>query len=225
MKYLLATLGILVALIGSSISYCLLIGGKLSGGEFVAFTLGLIVVGIAIGLMSEISELSIAGNVIKLRQVKAEAEQAIEVLKESQKSTFKFQLALSKRLPGGFGESGIPKDARIDDFWFVYSAISGAGLDYELANEIFEASDFIARGQVFTIQDLSDDVSTHIRSPYETGVELPSKSQITIWAMEAESVIKAAQRHRKEISEMQVLILESLEEYGKLLEVRSKYHA
>ena len=99
------------------------------------------------------------------------------------------------------------------------------GRAYELANEIFEASDFIARGQVFTIQDLSDDVRTHIRSAYEAGVELPSKSQITIWAMEAESVSKAAQRHKKEINEMQVLILESLEEYGKLLEVRSKYHA
>ncbi|BCE00244.1 hypothetical protein [Marinicellulosiphila megalodicopiae] len=225
MKYLLAILGILVALIGSSISYCLLIAGKLSGGEFVAFTLGLIVVGIAIGLMSEISELSIAGNVIKLRQVKAEAEQSIEVLKESQKSTFKFQLALSKRLPGGFSESGVSKDARIDDFWFVYSAISDAGLDVELANEIYEASDFIARGQVFTIQDLSDDVSTHIRSAYEAGVELPSKSQIAIWAMDENSVNKSAKRHRKEVSQMQLLIFESLEEYGKLLEIRGKYYA
>lgn len=67
MKYILGILGTLVAVIGSSISYCLLMESKLSGGEFVAFTLGLIVVGIAIGLMSEISELSIAGNVIKLR--------------------------------------------------------------------------------------------------------------------------------------------------------------
>lgn len=134
-------------------------------------------------------------------------------------------MALSKKLPGGFGEIGVPKDARIDDFWFVYSAISDAGLDVELANEIYEASDFIARGQIFTIQDLSDDVRTHIRSAYEAGVELPSKSQITIWAMDENSVNKAAQHHNREVSEMQLLILKSLEEYGKLLEIRDKYHA
>ena len=225
MKYILAILGMLVAVIGSFASYCLLMDGKLSGGEFVAFTLGLIVVGIAIGLMSEVSELSIAGNVIKLRQVKEEAEKAIEVLKKSQKSTFKFQLTLSKKLPGGFGSSGVPKDARIDDFWFIYSAISDAGINGELANEIYEASDVIARGQVFTIQGLSDDVITHIRSVYEAGVELPSKSQITIWAMEESSVKKAAERHNKEVNEMQLIILEALEEYGKLLEIRSKYHS
>ena len=81
MKYFLAILGMLVAVVGSYISYCLLIGGKLSGGEFVVFTLGVIIVGIAVGLMSDISELSVAGNVIKLRQVKEEAELAIEVQK------------------------------------------------------------------------------------------------------------------------------------------------
>lgn len=225
MKYLLPVLGILVAIAGSAISYCLLNDGKLSGGEFVAFTLGIIVVGIAIALMSEISELSIAGNVIKLRQVKEEAEKAIEVLKESQKSTFKFQLALSKRLPGGFGTTGIPKDERIDDFWFVYSAITEAKLDKILSNEIHEASEYIARGQIFTVQDLSGDVITHISSPYEAGVELPSKNQLTIWALNEESVREAAQRHKKDLEDMKLLILESLEEYGKLLDVRDKYHA
>ena len=76
-----------------------------------------------------------------------------------------------------------------------------------------------------TIQDLSDEVRAHIRSAYEADVELPSKNQITIWAMSDESINNAAQHHNKEISEMKILILESLEEYGKLLEIRNKYHA
>lgn len=225
MRFLLTTAGVLIAAVGSVISYYLLINGKLSGGEFVAFTLGIIVVGIAVGFLPEVSELSIAGNVIKLRQAKEEAENIIDVLKESQKATFKFQLALSKRLPGGFGESGVPKDRRIDDFWFVYSAITQAKLEEALSKEIFEAADYIARGQVFTIQDLSDDVKTHIPSAYEVGDQLPSKSQMTIWAMDEESIEKSAKRHMKDRESMKLLVLESLEEYGRLLNIRSKYQS
>lgn len=80
----------------------LLCAEKISGGEFVTLIIAFAVLGLIISFSSEVQEFSVAGNVVKLKEVKKEADKSIQDLKNARVGNFKFLLKLAARFPGGF---------------------------------------------------------------------------------------------------------------------------
>ncbi|WAU74500.1 hypothetical protein [Acinetobacter sp. TR11] len=71
--------GILVGLVGIACGLWLLIVlEKITGAEFVALSLGFSVIGLIIAFASEVQEFSIAGNGVKIKELRSEAEKTIE---------------------------------------------------------------------------------------------------------------------------------------------------
>lgn len=75
--------GLVVAVVGFGCGLWLLVHlNKISGAEFVAFSLGFAVIGLIVAFATEVQEFSIAGNGVKLRELRTEAEKTIEELKK-----------------------------------------------------------------------------------------------------------------------------------------------
>lgn len=99
-----------------------LYNGKLNGTESVVLILGGVVIGLIIYFSSEIQEFSIAGNAVKLREIRSEAIRTIDELKRARTETFRLMLVQVLKLSGGWGsESKV--EARVKDFLNTYYVI------------------------------------------------------------------------------------------------------
>lgn len=89
--------GIIVGLAGIACGLWLLIffENKITGSEFVALVLGFSVIGLIIAFAAEVQEFSIAGNGVKLKELRSEAEKTIEDLKEARMEVFRFLIIKS----------------------------------------------------------------------------------------------------------------------------------
>ncbi|HBH6890245.1 hypothetical protein QO199_23240 [Serratia bockelmannii] len=119
----------------TSINGFLLYMDKFTSGEAIAFFALYSVISLMFFFSSEVQEFSIAGNMVKLKEVRRDADKAIAELKASRVAMFKFLLEISKKTSGGFGSIS-PKDERVDDFVFLYENIKSSGLINELSEEI-----------------------------------------------------------------------------------------
>lgn len=100
--------GIFVGLVGIACGLWLLIVlEKISGAEFVALSLGFSVIGLIIAFASEVQEFSIAGNGVKLKELRSEAEKTIEELKQARTELFRVLVQKSIYGSGGFGSDFI----------------------------------------------------------------------------------------------------------------------
>jgi len=103
--------GAVVGLAGIACGLWLLISlEKLSGAEFVASSLGFAVIGLIITFAAEIQEFSIAGNSVKLKELRTEAERTIEELKQARTEVFRFLVQKSIEFSGGWAT-----DSRVDE--------------------------------------------------------------------------------------------------------------
>ncbi|WP_228146585.1 hypothetical protein [Acinetobacter sp. ANC 3903] len=103
--------GAVVGLTGIACGLWLLISlEKLSGTEFVAFALGFAVIGLIIAFAAEVQEFSIAGNGVKLKELRSEAEKTIEELKEAR--TELFRVLVQKSI---YGSGGFRSDCIVDE--------------------------------------------------------------------------------------------------------------
>jgi hypothetical protein len=82
---------------------------KLSGTEFVGFSLGFAVIGLIIAFAAEVQEFSIAGNGVKLKELRSEAEKTIEELKEARTELFRVLVQKS------YGSGGFCSDCIVDE--------------------------------------------------------------------------------------------------------------
>jgi uncharacterized membrane protein len=89
--------------------------GKLGGTEFVALVLGGVILSLIIYFSSEIQEFSIAGNAVKLRELKDEAHKTIESLKQARTELFRLLLPQALNFGGTFGTLS-KVDERVEDF-------------------------------------------------------------------------------------------------------------
>lgn len=100
--------GVVVGLLGIACGLWLLISlEKISGAEFVAFSFGFAVIGLIIAFAAEVQEFSIAGNGVKLKELRSEAEKTIEELKEARAELFRVLVQKSIYGSGGFGNGSI----------------------------------------------------------------------------------------------------------------------
>lgn len=128
--------GLIVAVVGFGCGLWLLVYlNKISGAEFVAFSLGFAVIGLIVAFATEVQEFSIAGNGVKLRELRTEAEKTIEELKKARTETFRFLLTVIRKDVGFFDENPF-KDERIKDFWLLYEQIIKFEDVVDLRNEI-----------------------------------------------------------------------------------------
>ena len=128
--------GLIVAVVGFGCGLWLLVYlNKISGAEFVAFSLGFAVIGLIVAFATEVQEFSIAGNGVKLRELRTEAEKTIEELKKARTETFRFLLTVIRKDVGFFDVNPF-KDERIKDFWLLYEQIVKFEDVIDLRNEI-----------------------------------------------------------------------------------------
>lgn len=100
--------GVVVGSLGIACGLWLLISlEKISGAEFVAFSFGFAVIGLIIAFAAEVQEFSIAGNGVKLKELRSEAEKTIEELKEARTELFRVLVQKSIHGSGGFGSDFI----------------------------------------------------------------------------------------------------------------------
>lgn len=85
--------GFCVAIVGIIGALWLLINKEaILGAEFVALSLGFSVIGLIIAFAPEIQEFSIAGNGVKLKELRSEAEKTIEGLEQAKIEIFRMLL-------------------------------------------------------------------------------------------------------------------------------------
>ena len=97
--------GVVVGSLGIACGLWILISlEKISGAEFVAFSFGFAVIGLIIAFAAEVQEFSIAGNGVKLKELRSEAEKTIEELKEARTELFRVLVQKSIYGSGGFGD-------------------------------------------------------------------------------------------------------------------------
>lgn len=100
--------GAVVGLVGIACGLWLLISlEKISGAEFVALSLGFAVIGLIITFAAEVQEFSIAGNGVKLKELRSEAEKTIDELKEARTELFRVLVQKSIFISGGFCSNSI----------------------------------------------------------------------------------------------------------------------
>ncbi|WP_335611668.1 hypothetical protein [Halopseudomonas sp.] len=191
--------------------------GKFSGSEFIAFVVAFAVLGLVTSFSSEVQEFSIAGNIVKLKEVKKDAEKTIIELKSARTETFRFLLSLAKRYPGGWG-SDSTVDTRLADFWFLHTQIVKFGCEKELSGKISEVLDNLLIGQLSSIGHSNNTV----REKYHGKGITPSPGELTIEALDNESVLESAKRGvcKGSAEEIKKNLVVGLDEYKKLYDLR-----
>ncbi len=137
-----------LALIIVYFGYRLLIFGYLSGGSFVSLFAIALVTGFILAQWPRLSELSLLGSSVKLRELTtsaeeaiANAEAAIKRLETGRVNIYLTALALSLRHPGGFAANY--GDGRAREFVMVAEMIKSEGLIPELAGDLFKKSNLL----------------------------------------------------------------------------------
>lgn len=218
MRVILSIVGLALFLSSVKFGYCLLIAKNISGAEFVALVIAFAIIGLILAFSSEVQEFSIAGNIVKLKEVKKDAEKSIHDLKAARTETFRYLLSLSKRFPGGFASEG-PKDGRIDDFMDLYQQIKKFDCEEQLAGDIVEVIEKILPSQIHRVCSYSDGLVAKYRSMDI----IPKPSVLLLEALDEEAILKAAKRNvsggdKDKIKEMIVI---ASEEYKKLYELKN----
>mgnify|MGYP006900057257 CR=1 FL=1 len=102
--------------------WLLIVLEKISGAEFVALSLGFSVIGLIIAFASEVQEFSIAGNGVKLKELRSEAEKTIEELKQARTELFRVLIQKSIEFSGGWGTNS-RVDERVEQFIKLFEQV------------------------------------------------------------------------------------------------------
>ncbi|WP_434574999.1 hypothetical protein J3P88_10160 [Pseudomonas sp. Z3-6] len=126
MRKLLGGVGFVMFFSASGLGLWLLLEKNLSGTEFVSFVVAFTLIGGVVAFAPEIQEFSVAGNVVKLREVKNDALKSIEVLKKTQAEVLRLMLRsrdyLDQQISYDVGHLAIDKD-----FWDIVSEAKRIG--------------------------------------------------------------------------------------------------
>ncbi len=139
--------GGIVGLVGIACGLWLLISlEKISGAEFVALVLGFSVIGLIIAFAAEVQEFSIAGNGVKLKELRTEAEKTIEELKEARTEVFRFLVQKSIKFSSGFrADSRV--DERVEQFIKLFEQVEKFDCIKELQIDVSKALNILMVGQ------------------------------------------------------------------------------
>jgi len=136
----------------SGLGLYLLIDDKLTGGEFVSLVSVFAVIGLFVVYIDDVKELSIGGNVIKLKEAKGNADQAILNLQEASAATFRVLLKGVTNRNSSFGPTG-PKEPSVEKFWSLYEDIKTCNLQDKLSTNIASSVEVVLRLQRYQLLD------------------------------------------------------------------------
>lgn len=131
-------LSIVIGTLITGLGIFFLYNEKLNGPESVVLILGGVVIGLIIYFSSEIQEFSIAGNAVKLKELRSEAMKTIDELARARTETFRLMLVQVLKLGGGFGSSSKVEE-RVKDFLNIYEIIVKFGCVEDLNDDIKKA--------------------------------------------------------------------------------------
>ena len=139
--------GIVVGLVGIVCGLWLLISlDKISGAEFVALSFGFAVIGLIIAFAAEVQEFSIAGNGVKLKELRSEAEKTIEELKQARTELFRVLIQKSIEFSGGWGTDS-RVDERVEQFIKLFEQVEKFDFIKELQIDVSKALNVLMVGQ------------------------------------------------------------------------------
>lgn len=177
--------------------------GKLTGAEFVSLISIFAVISLLLSCVDQVQEFSIAGNIVKLKEVKQEANKAIDELKQARTTTFKFLLKLILKPSGGFGD--LFSDNRVESFWPLYEEIKLFDHLNELSEDVLLIIERLMEGQLRVIIAI-----TKIETNEAT---LPSLEHLE---MQIEKMPLPENNNRQQN------VSKALSEYSKLFNLRKK---
>lgn len=129
----------------------------LAGGAFVSFVGVMCAVGFVIAQWPRLSELSILGSSLKLKELTTEAEQAIESLKRGRLNLYRTAMSLTLRHPGGWGDRY--SDGRVPGFLAVVDMIRDERLLPDLADEVMKNSNLLISSHFNGLSQFSHDAT------------------------------------------------------------------
>ncbi|OOE58928.1 hypothetical protein BZG13_05540 [Salinivibrio sp. ML323] len=225
LKYLRTIFFIVIGCSGLLFSFLLLVHGYLNGSEFVAFSFGIALLSLITAFWKDVSELSIGGNIIKLREVKSELEDTVLGLKSSTIEMLKMHIKLVRNpVSDGFYYEGGNKDERIDNFWYIYEVIKDLDIEKELANELKETLDVLLRNQLFSLGRLCrKTIHESYPTPFDSTTQLPATRDLQKLAVkDVESNISVSGSD-KSPDAFQDYVLDGVEHYDRLLKLSQKF--
>ncbi|MPQ68301.1 MULTISPECIES: hypothetical protein [unclassified Pseudomonas] len=205
-----ASVGFVVAL---ALALGLLLFSKFSGAEFTAFVLAFALLAVAVGFAPEVQEISIAGSVVKLREIKAEALSAIESLNTSRVEMFSVFLGLALKHSGGFGNSG-PIDPRVAEFWELTELIKKYNCVQELKAPLATSLYVLMVAQLRCVAWRNDKVGDIFAVPLIEPIRLAAI------AFDPEGIAGAENRTSPKPENYREEIVAAIEEYRKLFEFK-----
>lgn len=160
--------------VGIGIGFAAWVGGlyllylsKFSGSEFVAFVTVFSIIGLIVCLLKEVSEFSVGGNIVKFREVKKDAENAIEAVKRTQVELLRFFLRSKVFL--NFNYSFDPEHLSIEqDFWDLCSEIRRSNCVEELRSDLLFKINSLKVSQFGAISSWSGGVHVKSYSDYDS---------------------------------------------------------
>lgn len=153
MRFLLAGVALVVFIGALCLGFELLMFGSFSGAEFISFVVAFAVICVAVGYGPEVQEISIAGNIVKLKEIKAEAVTAIEGLKESRVEMLRMNLDFAL-VHGYLEREDLLVDKRVDNFWTIVRLAEKYKCIEALKFEILKSIDVLMEAQLYIILEV-----------------------------------------------------------------------
>lgn len=147
MKFFRLIVGIAFLIVANILSYYLLSKKLIGGPEFVVLVIALTMTALVIIYIHQIQELSIGGNIIKLKEAKIELQVTIDQLKSIKLSTYRMLLLKSLYHSGVFGSSDLV-DSRVNYFLILLNEIKEADSFFDLKSEIKEQLQKLLKDQI-----------------------------------------------------------------------------
>ena len=188
---------------------------KFSGAEFTAFVIAFAVFGMVVAYAPEVQEISIAGNVVKLKEVKAEALKAIASLNKSRIEMLRIFFGLALRHGGGWASED-PIDPRVADFWKLIGLAKENKCLKELKSEATVSVRVLMIAQLANIARRNLTAGNIVTEPFISPIELAAL------AFDAEGITQASALRSPLPDDYRGEIKIALEEYSKLYEFNRK---
>ena len=206
--------GCFISTLGIGCSLWLLIYlEKISGTEFVALSLGFSIIGLIIAFSAEVQEFSIAGNGVKLKELRSEAEKTIEELKQARTETFRFLLVIIKR-DTGFFDTNPFKDERINEFWSLYCQIEKFKDQQCLKEEIVKLIDALLSKQYRLLSSQNSNI------PFSEYKNNMSPNDLLIKGLTIKEDEDSSKKQYLESQEFKQKLIEGVDEYKKLFDLK-----
>lgn len=205
-------------LIFGGLTYRLLFLEQITGTEFVALIIAILFSCLIINFLNEIQELSIGGNLLRLREVKSEVNEAIEQLKLFRVEAFRIFLKNSLKHTGTFGTLGF-SDERAKSFIAIVELIKDSGIYDNLKNDINITSNLIIENHLSKLLSLS--FYGELKAKFSDYMNNPPSERMILLAVEEKFIEDSSKNLKWEKEKVLKEFNEAIELYTDLLKIKN----